>query len=53
MDLQRLEVSAVSALSVDVAPSLLGTLLVRDDGVDRQVARIVETEAYAGTTDRA
>jgi DNA-3-methyladenine glycosylase len=53
MDLRRLEVSAVSALSVDVAPSLLGTLLVRDDGVDRQVARIVETEAYAGPGDQA
>lgn len=35
------------------ARSLLGRLLVRDDDGRRLVARIVETEAYAGPQDRA
>jgi DNA-3-methyladenine glycosylase len=38
---------------VDAAPALLGRLIVRDDASGRRVARIVETEAYAGPGDRA
>ena len=53
MSQQRLDASLVSAPSVEVAQSLLGTLLVRDDEAGRRVARIVETEAYAGPEDRA
>jgi DNA-3-methyladenine glycosylase len=36
-----------------VARALLGKLLIRDDGRQRRVARIVETEAYLGTGDAA
>jgi DNA-3-methyladenine glycosylase len=36
-----------------VARRLLGALLVRDDGLARCIARIVETEAYAGPGDLA
>jgi DNA-3-methyladenine glycosylase len=36
-----------------VARELLGKLLIRDDGKQRRVARIVETEAYLGTGDAA
>ena len=36
-----------------VARALLGALLVREDGSAPRVARIVETEAYAGPEDRA
>jgi DNA-3-methyladenine glycosylase len=36
-----------------VAGRLLGALLVRDDEHGRRIARIVETEAYAGPGDRA
>jgi DNA-3-methyladenine glycosylase len=38
---------------LDAARALLGALLVRDDGAGLRVARIVETEAYAGPADRA
>jgi DNA-3-methyladenine glycosylase len=36
-----------------VAPDLLGRYIVRQIDGERLVARIVETEAYLGTTDRA
>ncbi len=39
--------------SVSLARALLGQLLVRDIDGQQRVARIVETEAYAGTADRA
>jgi DNA-3-methyladenine glycosylase len=37
----------------EAARGLLGALVVRDDAAGRRVARIVETEAYAGPEDRA
>lgn len=37
----------------EAAQALLGVLIVRDDEAGRRVARIVETEAYAGPEDRA
>ncbi len=55
-DLSRLQPiarAAVSGDAVTTAQRLLGTLLVRDDEHGRRVARIVETEAYAGPQDRA
>ena len=39
--------------SLEVAASLLGWRLVRDDGAGRRVGRIVELEAYIGETDQA
>ena len=48
-----LERAALTADVTTVAQRLLGTLLVRDDGATRRIARIVETEAYAGSHDRA
>lgn len=51
--LARLDESLVTAASVTVARSLLGALLVRELAGLRRVARIVETEAYAGPEDRA
>ncbi len=38
---------------VEAARGLLGTLLVRDDGVSARIARIVEVEAYGGPDDLA
>ena len=39
--------------SVSLASALLGQLVVREVDGQRRVGRIVETEAYAGTDDRA
>eukprot|EP00698_Gefionella_okellyi_P007040 TRINITY_DN1715_c1_g3_i2.p1 TRINITY_DN1715_c1_g3~~TRINITY_DN1715_c1_g3_i2.p1 ORF type:complete len:270 (+),score=16.87 TRINITY_DN1715_c1_g3_i2:95-904(+) len=36
---------------LEVAKALIGMLLVRDDGNNRLIGRIVETEAYGGLTD--
>ena len=38
---------------VDVARSLLGAILITGNGTNRVVARIIETEAYAGVGDRS
>ncbi|HEX2805144.1 MAG TPA: DNA-3-methyladenine glycosylase, partial [Kineosporiaceae bacterium] len=38
-------------ISLQVAPLLLGALLVHDDGVDRVAVRLTEVEAYTGRTD--
>ncbi len=51
--LRRLTREQLSADAVTVAQDLLGTLLVRMDEGERLVARIVETEAYAGPADQA
>lgn len=51
--LQPLDRRLVSGDAVSTARSLLGTLLVRDAEGQRCIGRIVETEAYAGTRDRA
>jgi DNA-3-methyladenine glycosylase len=49
----RINRSAVSGSPVEVAQRLLGTLIVRAGDTGVRVARIVETEAYDGTRDRA
>jgi DNA-3-methyladenine glycosylase len=51
--LRRVGAGLVSGRPEEVARRLLGTLLVRDHRHERRVARIVETEAYAGPEDRA
>ena len=50
----RFDRSALECPAVELAPALLGCVLVRtlDDGA-RLVGRIVETEAYAGPHDQA
>ena len=53
MTLQRLERSSLMGSAEVTARLLLGTLLVRDHPDGRRIARIVETEAYAGPEDRA
>ena len=50
---QPLDRGLVSADAVTTARTLLGMLLVRDEGPDRCVGRIVETEAYGGPSDKA
>ena len=45
--------ASLSATPDLAAAALLGSLVVRDDEHGRRVARIVETEAYAGPEDRA
>jgi DNA-3-methyladenine glycosylase len=49
----RLDAGLLEGAAADVARRLLGTCIVRDDDLGRRVARIVETEAYAGPADRA
>ncbi len=53
LGLRRISENLVSGPPEAVARGLLGTVLVRDDGVTRRVARIVETEAYGGPEDLA
>lgn len=51
--LHPIDAALVWADAVTVAQALLGAWLVRDDGTGRRIGRIVETEAYAGPSDRA
>jgi len=53
LHLRRLDRATLSADAVSTARALLGALLVRDDKTGRRVARIAETEAYAGPEDGA
>jgi DNA-3-methyladenine glycosylase len=50
---RRLDPAWLDGPVLEVAQRLLGVLLVRDDAAGRRVARIVETEAYAGPGDQA
>ncbi len=51
--LSILDRGILAGATPDVARTLLGARLVRDDGTGRRVARIVEVEAYGGPDDRA
>jgi DNA-3-methyladenine glycosylase len=51
--LQRVPRELLDGPAPDIAPRLLGLLVVRDDERGRRIGRIVETEAYAGPSDRA
>ena len=50
---RRLDGGDLTGLPDVTARRLLGALVIRDDSTGRRVARIVETEAYAGPEDRA
>ena len=50
---QRLDRALLLGPVEAAARALLGTLIVRADASGRRIARIVETEAYAGPEDRA
>ncbi len=52
-EIGHLGLARVSGSAEAVAHDLLGALIVRDDESGRRIARIVETEAYAGPGDRA
>jgi DNA-3-methyladenine glycosylase len=51
--MERIQRIDLSGPSVEIARWLLGCIIVRDDDGGRRAARIVETEAYDGTRDRA
>lgn len=52
--MERLTRAFFERSPLEVAPALLGTLLVHDlGGGDRRIGRIVETEAYCGASDPA
>jgi DNA-3-methyladenine glycosylase len=45
--------SVLASSTLDAARTLLGARLVRDDGVETRIGRIVEVEAYVGLEDMA
>lgn len=53
MAMEKLDRVFYSRDSISVAKALLGKVLVRETDGERIAARIVETEAYMGITDRA